>query len=161
MLSDSIVAAAPTGRWLDRTQWQCPRCAWVNGSPDETCQECGASARPLENEPARPPDTLDIIGYDESRVNDAGPVQLAAKAIHRLTKVTRENATTLFGESLHTGLKRHGEKGHQAWQAIAEMPESDQRAALGSMVDDLEQGGFALYRIRDDERNYCSVAYLT
>jgi hypothetical protein len=32
------------------------------------------------------------------------------------------------------------------------MPDSDQRAALGSMVDDLQQRGFAPYGIRDDER---------
>jgi hypothetical protein len=142
----------PTGRWLNRTQWQCPRCAWVNSSRDETCQQCGASVRPSADEPPRPPDPLDIIGYDESRAGDAGPVQLAAKAIHALTKVTREKATALFVESLHTGLKGHGEQGQRAWQTITEMPESDLRAAVDSMVDDLEQGGFALYRIRDDER---------
>jgi hypothetical protein len=142
----------PTGRWLNRTQWQCPRCAWVNGSMNETCQECGASVRPAVDEPVRPPDPLDIVGYDESRVGDAGPVQLAAKAIHRLTRVTREKAATVFGESLRTGLKRHGERGNRAWQAIAEMPETDRHAALGSLVDELERGGFALYRIREDDR---------
>ena len=141
-----------TGRWLNGTQWQCPRCAWVNSSVDDTCQECGASVRPPKDEPVRPPDPLDIIGHDESRVGDAGPVELAAKAIHRLTRVTREKAAALFGESLRAELKRSGEKGNQAWQAIAEMPETDQRAALGSLVDDLEQEGFALYRIRDDDR---------
>jgi hypothetical protein len=142
----------PTGRWLNGTQWQCPRCAWVSGSADETCRECGASVRPPEEEPVRPPDPLDIVGYDESRVGDVGPVELAARAIHRLARVTREKAASVFGESLRTELMRRGERGNRAWQAIAEMPETDQRAALGSVVDDLEQGGFALYRIRDDDR---------
>jgi hypothetical protein len=141
----------PTGRWLNGTQWQCPRCAWVSGSADDTCRQCAASIRPSEDEPVRPPDPLDIIGHDQSRVGDAGPVELAARAIHRLTRVTREGATALFGESLHTGLKGHGEKGDRAWQAIAEMPEGDQRAAFSSAVDALEKGGFALYRISDHE----------
>ena len=142
----------PTGRWLNRMQWQCPRCGWVNGSADEGCQKCSASVRPSADEPVRPPDPLDLIGYGESRVGDAGPVELATRAIHNLTRVTREKAMALFGESLRTGLKRHGEKGDRAWQAITEMPESDQRAALGSLVDNLEEGGFALYRIGGDER---------
>ena len=55
----------------------------------------------------------------------------------------------LFGESLRTGLKSHGEQGAHAWQAIAEMPDTEQRAAVGSLVDDLEQRGFALYSIRE------------
>ena len=79
-------------------------------------------------------------------------MELATKAVHTLTRVTREKAMALFGESLRTGLKRHGEHGDRAWQAIAEMPEGDQRAALGSLVDDLEAGGFALYRIDHDGR---------
>jgi hypothetical protein len=58
----------------------------------------------------------------------------------------------LFGESLRTGLEKRGEKGDRAWHAITEMPESDRHAALGSLVDDLEKGGFALYRIGDDKR---------
>ncbi len=141
----------PTGRWVNRMQWQCPRCAWVNDAAAEGCQSCGASVRPSEDEPVRPPDPLDIIGHGQSRVGDAGAAQLAANAIHRLTRVTREKAMALFGQSLRTELKNHGEHGAQASQAIAEMPESDQRAALGSLVDDLEQKGFALYSIRDDE----------
>lgn len=141
----------PTGRWVNRTQWQCPRCAWVSEAAAEGCQKCGASVRPAEDEPVRPPDSLDMIGRDESRVGDAGAVQLAANAIHRWTRVTREKAMALFGDSLRTGLKGHGEQGAQAWQAIAEMPESDQRAAVASLVDELEQKGFALYSIRDDE----------
>jgi hypothetical protein len=141
----------PTGRWVNRMQWQCPRCAWVNDAAAERCQECGASVRPAQDEPVRPPDSLDLIGRDESRVGDAGPVQLAAKAFQNLTRVTRDRAMRLFGESLRTGLKSHGEQGAQAWRAIAEMPESDQRAALGSLVDDLEREGFALYSVRDDE----------
>ena len=142
----------PTGRWVNRMQWQCPGCAWVNDSAHERCQKCAASARPSESEPVRPPDPLDLIGYGESRVGDAGPVELATKAIHTLTRVTRQKAMAVFGEGLRAGLKRHGEKGDRAWQAIAEMPEGDQHAALGSLVDDLEEGGFALYRIGDDER---------
>jgi hypothetical protein len=140
----------PTGRWLNSSQWQCPRCAWVNRSADGTCQRCGGSVRPSRNEPARPPDPLDLIGHAESQVHGTGPVELAAQAIHRLTRVTREKAATLFGESLRAELTRHGEKGNRAWLAIAAMPETDQRAALGSLVDDLERGGFALYRIRDE-----------
>jgi hypothetical protein len=142
----------PTGRWLNSTQWQCPRCAWVSESGDESCQRCGASVRPSGEEPVRALDPLDLIGRDESRAGDAGPVELATQAIHRLTRVTREKAMALFGDSLRNALSRHGEHGHRAWQAIDELPEHDRRAALGTVVDDLEQGGFALYRIRDDER---------
>jgi CorA-like Mg2+ transporter protein len=87
----------PTGRWLNNTQWQCPRCAWVSGSGDESCQKCGASVRPSRDEPVRQPDPLDLIGRDESRVGDAGPVGLATQAIHRLTRVTREKAMTRPG----------------------------------------------------------------
>ena len=143
----------PTGRWLNTMQWQCPRCAWVNRSAHESCQKCGRSVRPPKSEPVRPPDPLDLIGYGGSRVGDAGPVDLATRAIKTLTKVTRAKAMALFGESLRTALERHGEKGDRAWQAITEMPESDQRAALGSLVDSLEEGGFALYRIGDDGRD--------
>ena len=142
----------PTGRWINGQQWQCPKCGWVNDSDHERCQKCTRSVRPPQGEPARPPDPLDIIGHDPSRVADGSPIELATKAIHRLTRVTRDKAVALFGASLRTGLTRRGENGDRAWQAIAEMPESDQRAALGSLVDDLEQGGFALYSIRDDER---------
>ena len=131
-------------------QWQCPKCAWVSGSGDESCKKCGASVRPSVDEPARPPDPLDLIGRGEART--AGPVELAAEAIHRLTRVTRERAMALFGESLRMELTKRGDKGHRAWQAIAEMPESDQRAALECLVDDLEKGVVALYSIRDGER---------
>jgi hypothetical protein len=141
----------PTGRWLNSSQWQCPRCAWVNGSAEETCKQCGGSLRPSRSEPARPPDPLDLIGHSESAADGTGPVELAAQAIHRMSRVTREKAASLFGESLRMELTRHGEKGNRAWMAIAAMPESDQRAALGSLVDDLERGGFVLYRVGDDE----------
>jgi hypothetical protein len=143
--------ADPTGRWLNRTQWQCPKCAWVNGSADESCQNCGRSVRPSENEPVRPPDALDLIGHDDARVGNSRPVELASKAVHTLTRVTREKARALIGESLRTALTKRGEKGDRAWQAIAELPESDQSAALSSVVDELEEEGFALYRIGQDE----------
>ena len=142
----------PTGRWINGMQWQCPRCAWVNDSTDDGCQKCSASVRPPKDEPVRAPDPLDLIGYGESRAGDAGPVELATQAIHRLTRVTREKAMALFGQSLRSGLTRHGEPGDRAWRAIDEMPESDQHAALGSLVDDLEAEGFALYRIDHDGR---------
>lgn len=141
----------PTGRWLNHTQWQCPKCAWVNSSDRERCQECDGSVRPARDEPVRPPDPLDLISHADSGVGAPGPVELAAKAIQRLTRVTREKAVALFGESLRAELTRRGEKGDRAWRAIADMPESDQRAALGSLVDDLEKEGFAIYRIRQDE----------
>jgi hypothetical protein len=137
-----------TGRWVNRMQWQCPRCAWVNDDAAEACQRCGQSVRPPAEEPVRPPDPLDLIGHDESRVAVPGAGQLAVNAIQTLTRATREKAMALFGQSLRTELKNHGERGAQASQAIAEMPESDQRAALGSLVDDLEREGFALYSIR-------------
>jgi hypothetical protein len=72
-------------------------------------------------------------------------------AVHALTRVTRDKAMALIGESLRSGLKRRGETGDRAWQAITEMPEDEQRAALGSLVDDLEESGFGLYRISEDD----------
>ena len=140
----------PTGRWLHTAQWQCPKCAWVNGSADESCQKCGQSVRPPEDEPVRPPDPLDLISHDESREEGAGPVELATKAVHTLTRVTREKAMALIGDGLRNSLKKRGEQGDRAWQAITELPEDDRRAALGYMVDDLEEEGFALYRIDQD-----------
>jgi hypothetical protein len=61
----------PTGRWLNRAQWQCPRCRWVNGYLDARCQNCDKSVRPSEDEPARPPDPLDLIGQKDDLVEDA------------------------------------------------------------------------------------------
>ena len=141
----------PTGRWLNARQWQCPMCAWVNGSANESCQKCGRSVRPPQDEPVRPPDPLDLISHDEAREANAGPVELARKAVHTLTRVTREKAMALIGDSLRNSLKKRGAQGNRAWQAISELPEDDQRAALGYLVDDLEEEGFALYRINQDE----------
>lgn len=56
----------PSGRWVNAMQWQCPNCAWVNGSADERCQKCDASVRPPEDEPARPWGPLDLIRNDEA-----------------------------------------------------------------------------------------------
>lgn len=142
----------PTGRWLNRSQWRCPRCGWVNGDANQDCQKCARSVRPPADEPVRPPDPLDLIGYDETRAGDGAPVRLAAKAAHTLTRVTREQAMALIGEGLRNGLRQRGEPGDRAWQAITDLSEDDRRAAIGSLVDDLEEGGFALYRIRDGER---------
>ena len=141
----------PTGRWLNRMQWQCPKCAWVNGSASERCQKCARSVRPPANEPVRPPDPLDLISHSEAGVTNPGLVELATNAVHALTRVTREKAMALIGDSLRSGLKKRGEPGNRAWQAITELPEDDQRAALGYLVDDLEGEGFALYRINQDE----------
>jgi hypothetical protein len=140
----------PSGRWLNTTQWQCPKCAWVNGSDRERCQKCSASVRPPQDEPVRPPDPLDLISSGGTR--GPSPAELAAKAVQTVTRVTRDKATALIAESLRNGLKKRGEKGDRAWQAITEMPEDDQRAALGSLVDDLEESGFGLYRIDGDGR---------
>jgi hypothetical protein len=140
----------PSGRWLNTTQWQCPKCAWVNASADEVCQKCAGSVRPPQDEPVRPPDPLDLISHSGTRA--PSPVELATKAVQTVTRVTRDKATALIGESLRNGLKKRGEKGDRAWQAITEMPEHDQRAALGSLVDDLEESGFGLYRIDGDGR---------
>lgn len=142
----------PTGRWLNTMQWQCPKCGWVNGSGDASCQKCARSVRPPANEPARPPDPLDLISHDPDRAANAGLVELATKAVHTLTRVTRVKAMALIGDGLRNSLKNRGEKGDRAWQAITELPEDDQRAALGRLVDDLEEGGFALYRIDEDGR---------
>ena len=60
----------PTGRWLNATQWQCPKCAWVNGYLDARCQKCGQSVRPAEEEPVRPPDPLDLIGRKDTGAED-------------------------------------------------------------------------------------------
>jgi hypothetical protein len=140
----------PTGRWLNNAQWQCPKCAWVNASANERCQQCGHSVRPPANEPVRPPDPLDLISHPETGVASPGLVELATKAVHTLTRVTRAKAMSLIGDSLHNSLTERGEPGGRAWQAIAQLTEEDQRAALGSLVDDLEKEGFALYRFNGD-----------
>ena len=140
----------PTGRWLNATQWQCPKCGWVSASADESCQKCGESVRPPESEPVRPPDPLDLISEDPTRVGDSRPVELAAKAVHTLTRVTRAKAMALIGAGLRNSLKKRGEQGDRVWQTITELPEDDQRATLGYLVDDLEEEGFALYRIDQD-----------
>ncbi len=62
--------ADPTGRWVNRAQWQCPKCAWVNGYLDARCQKCGQSVRPAEEEPVRPPDPLDLIGRRDTGDED-------------------------------------------------------------------------------------------
>jgi hypothetical protein len=141
----------PTGRWLNAAQWQCPKCGWVNGAADASCQKCARSVRPPEDEPVRPPDPLDLIGRGDTTVANAGLVERATTAVHTLTKVARENAMARIGDSLRTGLKRRGQHGDRAWRAITDLPEEDQRAALGDLVDDLEAGGFALYRIDTGE----------
>jgi hypothetical protein len=56
----------------------------------------------------------------------------------------------LIGAGLRNGLKRRGERGDRAWEAITELPEEDQQAALASLLDDLEKVGFALYRVDED-----------
>jgi hypothetical protein len=63
-----------------------------------------------------------------------------------------KKAMALIGDSLRNSLKKRGEQGDRAWQAITQLPEADQRAALGYLVDDLEHGGFALYRIDENGR---------
>jgi hypothetical protein len=142
----------PTGRWLNGTQWQCPKCGFVNGFAEEKCQNCGASVRPDRKEPVRPPDPLDLISHDSTRAPGTSPLELATQAVHTLTRVTREKAAALIGHGLRSELEKRGETGGRAWQAIAEMPESDQRALLDSVVDHLERSGVALYRFNGDER---------
>jgi hypothetical protein len=56
----------------------------------------------------------------------------------------------LIGDGLRNSLKNRGEQGDRAWQAITQLPEDEQQVALGNLVDDLEEGGFALYRIDED-----------
>jgi hypothetical protein len=142
----------PTGRWLNATQWQCPKCGWVNGSADERCQQCDGSVRPPESEPVRPPDPLDLISHDPARARNPRLAKVATKAVQSLTRVTHAKAMALIGDGLRNALKKRGEQGDRAWQAIAELPEDEQRAALGFLVDDLEEGGFALYQIDEDGR---------
>jgi len=57
----------PTGRWISRSQWQCPACGTVNTDDRERCQGCDASIRPSFDEPIRPPDPADIIGQGKKR----------------------------------------------------------------------------------------------
>ena len=142
----------PTGRWINPTQWQCPKCAWVNGSADERCQHCAGSVRPPKSEPVRPPDPLDLISHDPARAGNAGLAKVATKAAQTLTRVTHARAMALIGDSLRNALKKRGEQGDRAWQAIAELPEDEQRAALGYLVDDLEEAGFALYQFDENGR---------
>ncbi|HTX10089.1 MAG TPA: zinc finger Ran-binding domain-containing protein [Solirubrobacteraceae bacterium] len=141
----------PTGRWLNSGQWQCPKCSWVNDPDRERCQKCGESVRPPADEPVRPPDPLDLISHDESLV-DVGAVERAANAVQAMTRVTRDKARSLLSQSLRSGLGKRGEKGDRALEALSEMPEDDRRAALDSMMDDLEASGFGLYQVDGDER---------
>jgi hypothetical protein len=142
----------PTGRWLSANQWQCPKCGGINASADQRCRHCDGSVRPPASEPVRPPDPLDLISHDPSRAGDVGLAKAATRAAETLTRVTHAKAVALIGEGLRNALKRRGEQGDRAWQAIDELPEDDQRAALGYLVDDLEEAGFALYRIDQDGR---------
>jgi len=64
-------------------------------------------------------------------------VKLATKDGQTLTRVTRDRSTELIGDSLR--------------KANAEMSDGLQDAALGSVVDDLEQAGVALFEIGDDQ----------
>jgi hypothetical protein len=126
----------PTGRWLNNSQWQCPKCAWVNERADERCQSCDASVRPPADEPVRPPDPLDLISHREPRLKRGDrSVKLATKAGQTLTKVTRDQATALIGDSLRNVLKDGG---------------ADDKA-LGAVVDDLEQAGYALFEFGDGQ----------
>jgi hypothetical protein len=52
----------PTGRWVNREQWQCPKCLWVNAGDRERCQKCHGSVRPSADEPIRRWDALDLVG---------------------------------------------------------------------------------------------------
>jgi hypothetical protein len=140
--------ADPTGRWVNNTQWQCPKCAWVNDRAVERCQSCDGSVRPPADEPVRPPDPLDLIGHKEPRTSR--PVELATKSDHTLTRVTRDRAVAVIGDSLRTALRNGGDEGDQAWAAISQMSADAQNAALGSVVDDLEREGFALVQISED-----------
>lgn len=126
----------PTGRWLNNTQWQCPKCGWVNGRGDERCQSCGASVRPPADEPVRPPDPLDLISHPDPQEDDGRAVRLATRDGQTLTRVTRDRAAELISDSLR--------------KAIGELPDGAQDAALESVVDDLEQAGFALFEFGDD-----------
>jgi hypothetical protein len=140
----------PTGRWVNQTQWQCPNCLWVNEDTDERCEKCDASVRPSEEEPVRPHDPLDVVGRDrQPKEVPSGALEAAAKAFQTVTRVTRAKAIALFGDSLRSGLTQHGEQGDLAWQAISAMPDGGQREALATAVDQLEEEGFALYRISD------------
>jgi hypothetical protein len=69
----------PTGRWVNRLQWQCPKCLWVNEAAHEICEKCEGSVRPAEDEPVRPWDALDVVGRDEKSLRDVDPVELASK----------------------------------------------------------------------------------
>lgn len=60
----------PTGRWVNKAQWQCPRCLWVNRDLDDRCENCGKSVRPSADEPVRPPDPLDLIGQKDTGAED-------------------------------------------------------------------------------------------
>jgi hypothetical protein len=138
----------PTGRWVNQTQWQCPKCLWVNEDTDERCEKCDASVRPPADEPVRPHDPLDVVGRDRDPAQaPSRPVEVATKAIQTVTRVTRKKAIALIGDSLRSGLTKYGEHGDRAWQAIDAMPDDGQSAALASVVDNLEEEGFALYRI--------------
>jgi hypothetical protein len=69
---------SPTGRWVNKLQWQCPKCLWVNDAAHESCEKCGGSVRPAEDEPVRPWDALDVVGRGETSRADADPVELAS-----------------------------------------------------------------------------------
>ena len=78
-----------------------------------------------------------------------GVAFLATTAVYLLIRRLGQDEArrgTDIGDSLRNGLKKRGGRGGQAWQAITQLPEDEQRATFGYVVDDLEEGGFALYR---------------
>jgi hypothetical protein len=69
---------------------------------------------------------------------------------------------SLTGDGLRNSLTRRGERSDRAWRAIRELPEDDQRATLGYLVDHAALGYLVdqLERVRDlaDRRRRARLA---
>lgn len=79
------------------------------------------------------------------------PLRVAPLPRETLTPVDPDSATILIGEGLHTGLRKGCEDGHDAWEAIHDLPEDQWSAALHFLVSGLDDVGYVLCERKSEE----------